>query len=1100
MADCTVLAFGRTTDGQLGLGGVESPIIPNPTVVTKLPDTQIKDISTGFNHTLFLTAGGLVYSCGNNDHGQLGRQGRRTIPERLENLKGHVMEQVKCGWKHSVALTDKGQMFSWGGNDKGQLGYENDTFSDIPTLVKWAGSSAVKIIQISCGYYHSVALSDAGDVYTWGNNDNNELGYGENMTHSVIPRRVKGLYGLPIAMISSGAYHNFVITVTGCLYGWGCNRNGQLGMGDTKVKPLPEVCKTVRTLGFVYVSCGENHSTALTHDGGVFTFGGGNYGQLGHNNTHTETNPLKVFEFMGSEVSMIACGRNHTIAYVASKNKIYSFGLGSNGQLGLNTHANHPIPSLIQLPLDPSSLFSPPSSRMEQYAMTQEPMSNPVCSLYAGGDQTFVLVNKSGARQTRVDHRLLINFMSIRHINRDLVHRIVNGSSDNKELLEEIVKIFSSLSCINASFLLSLKFPMMCDSKRPCVDFDKARRYFEQISHCKSNTIREKLEKTMTTALVTNILESSSSSPPTSSSSSSSLLSNFLLSSTVYYRFVDMESIRWIVTLASTYLFHKSMKHNDDFVYCLSMVLIRLEKSEHRKIVDKWWTFCGNSYQKDLINTYKEHIIHNASLNKDPNNKALLNQKKMFICLEVLARLHAINDSQTNALEDSVFHINELHSSVKLEADYVVWSARSQQTYNDPNNEDLIQIPVNFQNELKPFCHYSFVFDGVAKSAILNADSRAQKMVAIEMANFHNILSLLRSSPPENWFFVIQVSRSSIVKDTVTQLLMVDDMQLKKPIKIQFKGEEAMDAGGVRKEYFMLLMRDIMDPIYGMFSYYEESRLLWFNTDSLEGDDTYSMIGKVFGLAIYNNTIVNMGMPLVLFKKILNHSACLEDMKELQPIVGKSLQSILDYDGDNIESEFGLTFEISRPYYDGSIAVFLDEKNPNKKLTKDNREEYVATYMDFFFNKSVEKQFKAFKKGFLQVCGGKILELFKPKELQSLVIGNENYDWEVLKKNTTYKDCSANDTTINLFWEAFQELSTDQKKKFLLFLTGCDRIPIAGMNSISMTVQAVNASPQHLPVAHTCFNILDLPRYRNKKDLKTKLLQAIDNSEGFGLA
>lgn len=92
MADCTVLAFGRTTDGQLGLGGVESPIIPNPTVVTKLPDTQIKDISTGFNHTLFLTAGGLVYSCGNNDHGQLGRQGRRTIPGQPLCIQLHSID------------------------------------------------------------------------------------------------------------------------------------------------------------------------------------------------------------------------------------------------------------------------------------------------------------------------------------------------------------------------------------------------------------------------------------------------------------------------------------------------------------------------------------------------------------------------------------------------------------------------------------------------------------------------------------------------------------------------------------------------------------------------------------------------------------------------------------------------------------------------------------------------------------------------------------------------------------------------------------------------------------------------------------------------
>ena len=80
MADCNVLVFGRTTDGQLGLGGVEANIISKPTILTKLPNKPIKEIATGFNHTLFLTKDGIVYSCGNNDHGQLGRQGRRTVP------------------------------------------------------------------------------------------------------------------------------------------------------------------------------------------------------------------------------------------------------------------------------------------------------------------------------------------------------------------------------------------------------------------------------------------------------------------------------------------------------------------------------------------------------------------------------------------------------------------------------------------------------------------------------------------------------------------------------------------------------------------------------------------------------------------------------------------------------------------------------------------------------------------------------------------------------------------------------------------------------------------------------------------------------------
>jgi len=87
---------------------------------------------------------------------------------------------------------------------------------------------------------------------------------------------------------------------------------------------------------------------------------------------------------------------------------------------------------------------------------------------------------------------------------------------------------------------------------------------------------------------------------------------------------------------------------------------------------------------------------------------------------------------------------------------------------------------------------------------------------------------------------------------------------------------------------------------------------------------------------------------------------------------------------------------------------------------------------------------------------------------------------------------------IKNFWSVFKELSADQKKKFLLFLTGSDRIPIAGMSSVKITIQ-MTKDTNFLPVAHTCFNLLDLPDYGTKEKLRYKLLQAIDCTKGFGL-
>lgn len=169
------------------------------------------------------------------------------------------------------------------------------------------------------------------------------------------------------------------------------------------------------------------------------------------------------------------------------------------------------------------------------------------------------------------------------------------------------------------------------------------------------------------------------------------------------------------------------------------------------------------------------------------------------------------------------------------------------------------------------------------------------------------------------------------------------------------------------------------------------------------------------------------------------------------------------------------------------------------RVTLDNKEEFVRLYIDYVLNKSVEESFKQFRLGFMKVCGGSVLKLFKAHELMAVVIGNEEYDWHVLEENAEYKNgYKSSDPTIRWFWEVFHELPLEEKKKFLLFLTGCDRIPLQGMKAIKIHIQPT-PDDKFLPVAHTCFNLLDLPQYQTKEKLKYKLLQAIQQTQGFSL-
>lgn len=106
-------------------------------------------------------------------------------------------------------------------------------------------------------------------------------------------------------------------------------------------------------------------------------------------------------------------------------------------------------------------------------------------------------------------------------------------------------------------------------------------------------------------------------------------------------------------------------------------------------------------------------------------------------------------------------------------------------------------------------------------------------------------------------------------------------------IKVKFHGEEAEDAGGVRKEFFMLLLREILDPKYGMFKQYEETRVIWFSEDSLEDENMYFLIGILCGLVIYNFIIIDLPFPLALYKKLLHEPVALNDIKDMSPVFAK---------------------------------------------------------------------------------------------------------------------------------------------------------------------------------------------------------------------
>jgi E3 ubiquitin-protein ligase HERC4 len=453
----------------------------------------------------------------------------------------------------------------------------------------------------------------------------------------------------------------------------------------------------------------------------------------------------------------------------------------------------------------------------------------------------------------------------------------------------------------------------------------------------------------------------------------------------------------------------------------------------------------------------------------------------LLLFLRVLSR---INTEHGYPIGYETFYIPEVREAHNLPESYVRWLVDVQ---------NGVDVSAGFY-----ICNYPFMFDPSAKEAILKTDQAFSQ----QQAQQNSLIQTIFSGHAQIPYLMLMVSRQNIVNETIIQLQNSTTADLKKPLRVKFADEEAEDAGGVTKEFFMLLIKEILNPDYGMFKEYEESNAMWFNPMTFEDNSYYFLIGILYGLAIYNFTIINVPFPLVLYDKLLKEESPVygpADLAQLSPTTARSLQQLIDYTEPDAEEVFGLSFTVTESQFGEATERPLKLGGEEMVVTNANKSEYVKLYIDYVLNKSCETQFDAFKKGFLKVVSQRVLQLFHPQELMALVVGNENYDWDVMQEIAAYKEgYSPNHPTIVFFWEVFHEFAAEDKKKFLLFLTGSDRIPIAGMSSVKIMIQKT-ADTAFLPVAHTCFNLLDLPEYTTKEKLHFKLLQAIQCTKGFGL-
>lgn len=425
---------------------------------------------------------------------------------------------------------------------------------------------------------------------------------------------------------------------------------------------------------------------------------------------------------------------------------------------------------------------------------------------------------------------------------------------------------------------------------------------------------------------------------------------------------------------------------------------------------------------------------------------------------------------------------------------------------NEPLNEH-IDISTDYtyyrgepENKFS-FLTHSFVLTTASKHMSMYFDNRIRMLHERRTSLLQTIM---HGSPPMP-YLRIRVRRDHVVDDALVNLEMVameNPTDLKKQLFVEFDGEQGLDEGGVSKEFFQLIVEELFNPDIGMFTFNEKTRQFWFNPMSFENDGQFTLIGIVLGLAIYNSCILDVHLPMVVYRKLLGKKGVFQDLFDVDPTLASSLQHMLDYEGDDFEDIFMQPFKIGfHDIFGNSVSHELKDGGVDITVTQENKQEFVDLYADFILNKSIERQFRAFKRGFIMVTNESPLKtLFRPDEVEMLVCGSKEFDFHALEEATEYDGGFTSDSpTVKHFWEVVHDFSEEDKKRLLQFTTGSDRVPVGGLSKLKFIIARNGPDSDKLPTSHTCFNVLLLPDYATKEKLQERLVKAINYAKGFGM-
>jgi len=356
----------------------------------------------------------------------------------------------------------------------------------------------------------------------------------------------------------------------------------------------------------------------------------------------------------------------------------------------------------------------------------------------------------------------------------------------------------------------------------------------------------------------------------------------------------------------------------------------------------------------------------------------------------------------------------------------------------------------------------------------------------------------------------VHVRREAVFEESFRELHRRSAEEWKNRFYIVFEGEEGQDAGGLLREWYVIISREIFNPNYALFKSSPGDRVTYtindFSHINSNHLDYFKFVGRVIAKAIYDNKLLECYFTRSFYKHILAKDVRHQDMESEDYEYFKGLDFLLEHDIADLG--YDLTYSTEIQEFGVTEVRDLIPNGRNIQVTDENKKEYVRLVCQMKMTGAIRKQLAAFLEGFYDIIPRRLISIFNEQELELLLSGLPDINIDDLKANSEYHKYTVTSLQIVWFWRALRGFDQTDRAKFLQFVTGSSKVPLQGFGALEgmngaqkFQIHRDDRSTDRLPAAHTCFNQLDLPVYETYDKLRNNLLKAIHEcSEGFGFA